>query len=45
MRRVAVNHEGFNAALDLPYALRIDHVAVAMADIYELLATLNRDPH
>ncbi len=41
MRRATVNHEGFNAALDLPYALRTDHVAVAMADIYELLATLN----
>jgi hypothetical protein len=41
MKRAAVDRTGFNASLALPYALRTDHVAVAMADIYELLATLN----
>ncbi len=39
--RAEVDTSAFNRALALPYALRRDHFAVAMTDIYEMLGTLN----
>ena len=41
MRKAFVNRDGFNADLELPYALRPDVFAIAMEDIYELLFNLN----
>lgn len=36
-----MNRDGFNKALKLPYALRLDVFAIAMDDIYELLHNVN----
>ena len=41
MKKASVDREGFNTALELPYALRPEIFAVAMEDIYELLHNLN----
>lgn len=41
MKRAQVNKDGFNAELELPYALRLDVFAIAMDDIYELLHNIN----
>lgn len=40
MRRAVVNREGFRER-DLPYALKPDALAIAMDDVYEMLAVAN----
>jgi hypothetical protein len=41
MKRARVNEDGFNAELELPYALRLDVFRIAMEDIYEMLHNVN----
>jgi hypothetical protein len=41
VRRATVNSDGFDEARDLPYALKPQAFAIAMDDVYEMLASVN----
>lgn len=41
LKRAQVDKNGFNTALKLPYALKLDVFAIAIDDIYDMLHNLN----